>query len=1003
MNRKQRRAVAGQRPSSRAEAERLNRQGLALIAQSESGAQDPALLQALRFFDQACRADSHSFETRNNQAAALLRAESHRQAAQASRAALALKPDYPQALHNFGLAMVGLGRSGEAAELFARAARLRPDDQSDLRQLGRALSRSDRSQEAESVTRTALAANPEDPEVWNDLGVALISQGRLEEGIAACREALSRDPDYGNALSNLAAALHDQGRFAEARAFAERAVQRQPTDAGSRNNLGAILLALGRTEAAAEAFRAAIGLSPDFAPCHYNLATALLASGQWREGWREYEWRWKGGVKGLTPRRLETPLWDGADPAGQTIFLHGEQGHGDILQFARYASILAGRGARVILEVYPPLKRVMATLSGGVRVIGSDEPPPACDWHLPLMSLPLHLGTDPSQLPMTAPYLAPPRDAVEAWRRRLPPLPGLKVGLVWAGGSPSQELRAKLTDRRRSLALTSLLPLLKIPGVSFVSLQMGDPARQIEEVPAGLKPFDPMAQVADFADTAALIANLDLIISVDTAVAHLAGAMGQPVWVLSRFDACWRWLQNRIDTPWYPTMRLFRQNEPGNWTGVVQEAAALLASIAGKIAQAPAPPSAAWTELFAQAVEHHRAGRLDDAEALYQQALRDGEASSGRPEILSNLGVLYRQQDDLEKAVACFREAVALRGDYAEAHSNLGLALQDQGLAAAALACHRNALVLQPTHARGWSNLGVLLQERREIQPAIHAYRRAIALEPKLPGAHYNLAQALLLKGDFREGWKEHEWLWQGGVEHLPQRSFRRPRWNGEDLRDRTILLHAEQGLGDTLQFIRYASAFAGLGAKVIVEAHAPLVGLLASVSGVGQVIACGQSLPDFDWHLPLMAAPHALGTTLDSIPNTVPYLGVGPDLCTKWRSVLGESPDPKVGLVWAGNSRLGDRRGMALDTRRSIPLAELAPLLALPGIRFVSLQTGPTRDQLMDLPVALRPIDPMEGGERTRRHRSDHRRAGSGRHRRYRGRPSGRRAGQAGMDLEPS
>jgi hypothetical protein len=299
---------------------------------------------------------------------------------------------------------------------------------------------------------------------------------------------------------------------------------------------------------------------------------ALLAAGEMAEGWKEYEWRWRTPLMFAVRRRFTQPAWDGG--GGGTLLIHAEQGLGDTLQFCRYATLAAARGARVILEVQAPLVRLLRSLPGAGAVIARGEALPDFDVHAHMLSLPHIFGTTLETISAATPYLtADPADS-ETMRIRLGQKTGLRVGLVWAGNSYASVPEMAAVDRRRSLAPEHLAPLLDIPEIDFISLQKGGKA------PAAFGLTDFMDEMRDFADTAALVENLDLVISVDTSVAHLAGALGKPVWLLNRFDAEWRWLDGRTDSPWYPGMRIFRQDKPGDWDGVIAAVAGALRGLA---------------------------------------------------------------------------------------------------------------------------------------------------------------------------------------------------------------------------------------------------------------------------------------------------------------------------------------------------------------------------------------------------------------------------------------
>ena len=384
------------------------------------------------------------------------------------------------------------------------------------------------------------------------------------EAIRAC----SARADY---YTDLSGALSDLGRFEEACTAGRTAVALDHGCTVAQNNLGHALLNLNRSADALAAYEKAIVIEGcgTYAKAQFGHALALLKSGDFERGWRQYEWRWQDCQ---TPRLdLAVPVWSGGDVRGRTILLHAEQGLGDTLQFVRFAPLVASSGGRVILEVPAPLVRLMRCVEGVEEVIACGDPIPPIDLHCPMASLPLAFDVRPDTIP-ASPYLRIPPEAslppVVCVARSTEPA-GPVVGLVWAGDPRRSEQRLNWVDARRSTTLEVLAPLLDIDGVRFVSFQFGEARGQLA---ASKRPVvDAMDGVADFADTAARLVGIDLLISVDTSMVHLAGGLGVPVWMLSRFDGCWRWLESRNDTPWYPSMRIFRQPSPGDWPSVVAE------------------------------------------------------------------------------------------------------------------------------------------------------------------------------------------------------------------------------------------------------------------------------------------------------------------------------------------------------------------------------------------------------------------------------------------------
>jgi Flp pilus assembly protein TadD len=513
------------------------------------------------------------------------------------RTALRLRPEYPEALNCLGMTLHELGRPGEAEACYQEALRLKPDFAEAFNNLGNALFALGRPDEAETSCRRAVSFEPTLAEAHANLGIALAAQGRAAEAERSYREALRLRPERPAVSNNLGATLSLLGRPAEAAICFRDAVRLQPDFADAQSNLAFALCDLRRPAEAQAAAREAIRLQPEFADAHNNLSYALLLEGRMEEGWAEYEWRWKTKNMAAGARAFRAPLWTGQPIGERTILLHAEQGMGDTLQFCRYAPMIEPR-ARVVLEVQAPLARLVLRLPGIAQVVLRGEPLPPFDLHCPLLSLPRAFRTTVCTVPATAPYLSAYPEAAAVWKDRLAKLPfGLKVGLVWAGEPRAGSPDLTAIDARRSIALEALAPLAEVAGVIFISLQKGGPAVQAASPPSGMILVDFTAELGDFADTAALVENLDLVISVDTSVAHLAGAMGKPVWLLNRFDSCWRWLLDRDDSPWYPTLRQFRQGAPGDWTSPIVAVQSALARLAAAnrdhVSTASAIPSSA--------------------------------------------------------------------------------------------------------------------------------------------------------------------------------------------------------------------------------------------------------------------------------------------------------------------------------------------------------------------------------------------------------------------------
>lgn len=467
----------------------------------------------------------------------------------------------------------------EREERYRRALVERPDDVDALRALAQLLSaRGYAAQERGELAAAAehyeeaLALDPSQAPVHNNLGNVYQGLGRAEEAMAAFRDAIAADDAFAEAHLNLGIALHQAGAMHEAAECYHAALRRKPL-AHASLNLGYLLEQQGDARGAAESYRRALAAQPDSAEAHFNHGLLLLQSGDFAAGWEEYEWRLK--LPELAPfwPYQDRPRWDGAALQGRRILLYAEQGFGDALQFVRYVPLVAARGGKVILSCPPKLLDLFASVEGVAEMHDAGTPAPAFDACASLLSLPHLFRTTVATIPAAVPYLRPRPEAIERWRSRLAGA-GVKVGLFW-----STEARNRMTPLR-SLGLETLAPLAAAPGVVFYSLQRGAAAAQAKYPPAGMRVVDLAGELKDFADDAAVLANLDLVITINTSTAHLAGALGRPVWTLVHYPPDWRWLAGRDDSPWYPSMRLFLRGQAESWDSVAVRVGAALRAFA---------------------------------------------------------------------------------------------------------------------------------------------------------------------------------------------------------------------------------------------------------------------------------------------------------------------------------------------------------------------------------------------------------------------------------------
>jgi tetratricopeptide (TPR) repeat protein len=547
-----------------------NSLGIALAQQGRSR-------EAEHCFSAAVRAQPEFAQGHNNLGNALKEQGRREEALACYQEAVRLKPEFAEALNNLGNLQRELGRFDDAVANCRQALRLKPDLADAHNNLGAAYSSLRRWDDAVASYRQAIVLRPNHAEAHSNLGNALRELGRLDEAVISLRQALQLRPDFAEAHGGLAMVLAQRDEMEDALASCDAALRLRPELATAQLSKGFILSELGRRPEALECCQKALELQPDMPDAHKNRSLIWLLEGKLAEGFTEYEWRWK--CPELPERPFKEPLWDGSPLADKTILLHAEQGLGDTLQFARYASLVHERGGRVVLVCQRALIPLMKRCQGVAQVVAQGDHLPSFDTHAPLLGLPRIFGTTLESIPANIPYIEAESSMIEQWRGELSGMKGFKVGIAWQGSKTYRR------DRSRSVPLAEFAPLANIPGVRLVSLQKGHGSEQIAGLGCRFEVLDLSSRLDEgtgaFMDTAAVMKNLDLVITSDTAIPHLAGALGVPVWVALPSVPDWRWLLGREDSPWYPTMRLFRQPRRGDWEHVFRRIAAALAKQLG--------------------------------------------------------------------------------------------------------------------------------------------------------------------------------------------------------------------------------------------------------------------------------------------------------------------------------------------------------------------------------------------------------------------------------------
>ena len=621
----------------------------------------------------------------------------------------------------------------------------------------------------------AIGHNKAYAEAYSNRGIVLRQLGKLNEALSSYDKALSIRPDFPQALLNRGSVLKELKHFDLALESYNKAIALKPDFFEAHSNLGVLHQDLKQCEQAIASFDRAIALNPAAAELHWNKSLCLLVSGDYEQGFSLYEWRWKRMTFTSPKRNFTRPLWLGVESLkGKTILLYGEQGFGDSIQFCRYAKLVADLGATVIVEAPAALVAVMSGVEGVARVICKDDPLPEFDFQCPLMSLPLAFKTNLNNIPSQTPYLKVDRNKVKQWRAHLGAKKRPRVGIVWSG-SPGHE-----NDVNRSMSLAQLARGLP-PNIQYVSLQKE--VRKADKATLSRNPqiLDFSSRLKDFSDTAALAQCMDLVISVDTSVAHLSAALNIPTWVLVPYIHDWRWLLDRDDSPWYKSVKIFRQQTIGHWDGIFKEVKKELGEKFGnevlKPPKVPMPVDVQTNEissLIQLAFSHHNKGEIPQAQALYEKILQiqsehfDAlqllgaivaqtpdkekalelishalEIDQSNPVVFNNHGNVLNELKRYDEAIQAYQRAISIRPDYTLAHFNLAGVYKTLKQFDQALALYNQVIKLDPDYIDAYVNRGSVLKELNQLEKALEDYDRSISLKPGQPLFHSNKGAAL--------------------------------------------------------------------------------------------------------------------------------------------------------------------------------------------------------------------------------------------------------------------
>jgi tetratricopeptide (TPR) repeat protein len=852
--------------------------------------------------------------------------------------------DLAEAHFYLGLSQRKLGALEDASDSLLLATTFKPALQPAHFYLGVVALERKQLDDAQACFDRALALRPDDAQVFNSLGKLNLVRGDVDAAIAHYRHALALKPGFAAATSNLAYVLFNEKRDAGAAlALAEEAVRLAPAMTDARCNLAMVLQFLGRCEEALEATAVALQADPTHDKSLLNRSMALLMLEDYAQGWPAYEAR-RTIYPSFRFAQYALPEWDGSDPGGRTVLVYAEQGLGDEIMFASCLPDLLKAAKHVVIECEPKLVALMHTSFPDAYVKGMPqisrevswlpEAPHAPDCKIAIGSLPLHFRKSRADFPTRRSYLTADPERRARWRERLDALgPGRKIGISWRGGTHYTNAASRQAE------LAAWAPVLARSDAHFISLQYTDCAAEIAvaETQQGFRLHHWPDAIDDYADTAALVAELDLVISVCTAVIHLAGALGTPTWILVHATPDWRYLRDAPAMPWYPSVDLLRQGTAGDWTELL-----------GRVARRLDTPASA-DALVDAAVRAAQAGDLAQARRQAEAARAAGADSASFHMLCGNL---HRQDGATTRAIEAYRAALAKDADAWPALINLGASLRERGELAEATTVLQHAMALQPAAADSRYYGGLLAADEGRSADALRELDAALAADPDFAEAHVQRGFLLLAQQRYAEGWPGYAWRYRTLDWRLRHVDLQRP-WSGEPLPEATLLVRAEQGLGDQIMFMSCLAEAAARVGRVILECDARLAPLAARAFSGWQILPSSGRREDAARLLPGGLPADAVDTYLGCLPQFFrvaatdfpggrAYLAADRERVRAWREKLAASSRPLIGIVWRGGTP-----GTRTQTR-SLRLAELLAALP-PHATLISLQWDATDAECRD------------------------------------------------------
>ena len=794
-------------------------------------------------------------------------------------------------------------------------------------------------QESRLILQKAVTINPSSANVYYHLGLTDQLLNKTDKALENFDLCLKYQPDHVNALYNANYILQSAGRYSEAIRYCQKMISFNLKDTRAWNAMGVCCHKQRNYELAEQCFEKALQIDPSLDLAHENLGVLWLLHGHLKKGFLEYQWFRK------QPFERSLPLT--ANIENKHVLVYEERGFGDTIQFARYLPLLKEKRARVTCCVSSSLLKLFANASIVDHCVTQSQiQNESFDYTAGILFLPCFFQTTMETIPSPKSYLKAPshtkralKETIDAHRLYF------NIGIIWAG-NPQNE-----NDIHRSMPLSCFEPLARIPGVQLFSFQKDQIHRDaLKELPDNLNIIDLGVLFDNFADTASAIKQMDLMICVETSVAHLSGALGHPTWLLLPTIPDWRWLLDCDTSPWYQSLRIFRQKKDRDWTGLLEIVRnALLPVIFKKLyekglAEVNRKAHKQAYSIFETLSQIDTNNiqvwlRMGDSSSVlknfnqsihcYEKAIKiDPNSATAH----YNLGCVWYTLRDYQKAIDCFQKAIKIKPKYYKAVYNLGSALYRIRELDNSIDAFQKALEIQPDTIDIYTNIGACYGKKGELETAISWHQKSIEASPDYADGHYNMGISLLLGGRLRDGFQKYEWRLKRP--DFPTPGYEQPLWDGTPFKNQTLLAYMEQGFGDAIQFVRYLPKVKALGGTVLLVCHPSVVRLLQTSSGVDQVIPEDHPLPFFDYHISLMSLPAIFKTGMDTIPNETPYLSAPYDIPEKLDHHINKHRKSfNLGFVWAGNP------SNKHDHDRSIPLYMFASIANIEGIQMFSLQ----------------------------------------------------------------